>query len=192
MQTPLEIRYHGLTPSPALSEKISNKVEKLEKFFHRITGCTVTVELPSHRKTKGNQFKIHIELEVPQEILVVNRAPGESGGHDDAYVAIRDAFDAMQRKLQDYVAKRLQHDGKQHHYGETDTSNGSVSRLVPEDGFGFIMTDSGEEIYFHENSILNDDFERLNVGERVRFHAEDGDKGRKATSVTVTSKRVHA
>lgn len=187
MQTPLEIRYHGLSPSPALSEKISNKVEKLEKFFNRITGCTVTVELPSQRKTKGNKFKVVIELEVPQEILVVNRASADASDHDDAYVAIRDAFEAMQRRLQDYVSKRLQHEGKQH-YGESESSNGSISRLVLEDGFGFIMTDSGEEIYFHENSILNDDFERLNVGERVRFHAEDGDKGRKATSVTVTSK----
>ncbi len=190
MQTPLEIRYHGLTPSDALSEKIANKVEKLEKFFHRITGCTVTVELPSQRKTKGNQFKILIELEVPQELLVVNRSPAANGSHEDPYVAIRDAFDSMQRRLQDYVAKRLQHEVKSHHNGEIESSQGSISRIIPEDGFGFILTDTGEEIYFHENSILNDDFMRLDVGQRVRFHAEDGDKGRKASSVTIMPKRA--
>ena len=37
--------------------------------------------------------------------------------------------------------------------------------------------DTQDEVYFHRNSVLHDDFDRLTIGMGVRYVAEDGEKG---------------
>ena len=67
--------------------------------------------------------------------------------------------------------------------------HGMVERLFPEEGYGFLRTvDDNRQFYFHRNSVLHDDFERLTVGTEVRFAAEEGDDGPQASSVQVVSK----
>jgi len=63
-----------------------------------------------------------------------------------------------------------------------------VVRLFPNARYGFLKTPDGREIYFHRNSVLHDDFERLAIGTEVRFDEEEGDKGPQASSVQVVNK----
>ncbi len=99
------------------------------------------------------------------------------------YVAIRDAFNAARRQLQDYVRSRRGeikvHDVPPH---------GTITALHPDQNFGWITTSDGREIYFHRNSVTNADFDRLETGSEVRFNEEDGDEGPKATMVHVVGK----
>jgi cold shock CspA family protein len=44
------------------------------------------------------------------------------------------------------------------------------------------------QVYFHRNSVLHGDFERLAIGTEVRFSAEDGDDGPQASSVQIVAK----
>jgi hypothetical protein len=44
-------------------------------------------------------------MHVPGAALVINRDPGQDQAHEDVYVAMRDAFDAAERRLEDYVRK---------------------------------------------------------------------------------------
>ena len=113
MQTPLKIYFKGMDPSDALKEKITERCKKLEKFFDHITGCQVTVELPHQHKEQGKIYSIHIKLDVPNTTLVVNKDHHKNHAHEDAYVAVRDAFDSMQRQLQDY-ARKMRGDVKAH------------------------------------------------------------------------------
>lgn len=184
MESPLEIRYQGLTPSPTLSEKIQQKSAKLEKFYHRITRCLVTIGLPHRSQVKGNKFAIKIEVDVPHETLIVNKHSEHEIGHENAYVAIRDAFEAMQRQLQNYV-ERLQQKKPRQIEGIAPAHQGVVSQLMLDDGFGFIQGNDGDELYFHENSVVNGSIDLLKVGQKVRFHREMGDEGLKASSVVV-------
>ena len=113
MQIPLEINYRNLEPTPALTDAIEKKTAKLEQFYDRITGCHVTLEAPHQHHHKGKQYQVHIRLTLPGKVLAVSHTTGKQV-HEDAYVAIRDAFAAAQRQLEDYVRIR-RGDTKTHH-----------------------------------------------------------------------------
>jgi len=96
MRLPLQITARHLSLSEAQESTIREKAEKLNLFSDRIMACRVMVEAPHRHQNKGKLYHVRIDLTVPDRELVVKREANE-----DIYVAIRDAFDAMRRKLQD-------------------------------------------------------------------------------------------
>ncbi len=102
MQTPLEIEFKDMPTSPALEQMIRDKVAKLEHLHDRITSCRVTIEAPHRHHHQGKQFHVHIRLVVPGAVLVTSH-DSEDKGHDDANVAVRDAFTAIRRQLENHV-----------------------------------------------------------------------------------------
>jgi len=115
MQIPWEVTYRNVRPTPAIQSLIDEKVAWLERFYPRIVGCRVTIERPGrhHRQGKGAHFRVRVELSVPGGRLVVGRDPEEAKEHEDAYLAISEAFRAMRRRLQDH-ARRQRGDVKPH------------------------------------------------------------------------------
>lgn len=67
-------------------------------------------------------------------------------------------------------------------------ASGKIKKLVQDKGFGFIQTDSGEDVFFHHSSVANRGFDDLAEGQQVEYTIEDGDnpkgKGPRAASVT--------
>ena len=112
MQTPVQISFHGLDTSEAVESRIREKVAKLEQFFDRITSARVVVERHhSSTAVKDQPFHVSIFLEVPGEELVVTHDPKSDAAlkdRQDVNIAIRDAFDTMQRQLRDYVGRLRQ------------------------------------------------------------------------------------
>jgi ribosomal subunit interface protein len=100
MQIPLQITIRGIEPSDALETHIRDKANKLEEFFDRIMSCRVVVEVPHKHHHQGKQFNVRIDISVPGSEIVVNHDHAE-----DVYVALRDAFDATKRQLEDYARK---------------------------------------------------------------------------------------
>lgn len=178
MQDPVKIEFHGLSPSDAVTAKITRRVEHLDKLFPKILDGRVVVELADQHR-KGRIFRVHIELNVPGERLVISHEPGDDHTHSDVYVAVRDAFDAMQRILQDH-ARRMRREIKHH---EAPLAEGRVCRLFPNEGFGFITTTDDREVFFDANAVIDKTFENLAIGSRVRFCEEPGEKGPQATTV---------
>jgi ribosomal subunit interface protein len=103
MSSPLQIIFHNVQQSDAVEEKIRECVAKLEQFHNRMTSCRVVVDAPHRNHHKGKLYHIQIDLTVPGGEIIVNRNPSNNDSHKDIYVAIRDAFDAAKRQLQDYV-----------------------------------------------------------------------------------------
>ena len=126
---------------------------------------------------------------MPGDEIVVNRERRFDHAHEDVYVAMRDAFDAVRRRLEDYV-RRMRGFVK----SRAEPNSGAVAKLFPEEGYGFIRTPESREVYFHRNAIVAGDFNRLRVGDQVWFAEEVGDKGPQATSVHITHphRPVHA
>ena len=108
MQVPLQITLRDIKHSDALEAHIREKVDNLEEFFDRIVACRVVVELPHKHHHQGKQFNVRIDIGVPGSEIVVNRDHAE-----DVYVALRDAFDAAKRQLEDY-ARKIRGDAKTH------------------------------------------------------------------------------
>jgi ribosomal subunit interface protein len=174
MQLPLQITARDVSLSEAAQADIRAKAENLETYYNGIIGCRVVVEGPVRHHRKG-PFTVRIDLSVPGAELVVDRQADE-----DLYVAIRDAFDAARRRLEDY-ARRQRGEVK----SREEPPRGRVSRLFPAEDYGFLETPDGREIYFHRHSVLHPGFDRLAVGTEVRFAEESGEKGPQATTVAI-------
>lgn len=112
MQTPLELDFRNIPPSESLSAEIRKRCAKLETFCDDIISCHVSIESPHHHHHQGARFEVHVRLSVPGKQIVVSRQP-DTAPHEDALLAIHDAFDAAQRQLEDYMRRR-RGDVKQH------------------------------------------------------------------------------
>lgn len=180
MQIPLQITFRHMEPSEALEEKIREKSEKLDQFADHIMSCRVTVDQEHKHKQQGKLFSIKVDITVPGKEIVIDRHPDNNHAHEDVYVALRDAFNAAKRQLEDYVRKRR---GKVKEH-ET-VPHGRVKELFPYENYGVIETPDGREIYFHRNSVLGENFDKLSEGDSVRFNEEMGEEGPQASTVHI-------
>ena len=108
MDIPLQVSLHGIAHSDALDNAIRQRAAKLERYYDRIVSCRVVLELAARHQRKGKQYTVRIDLKVPGDELAITREHDE-----DPRVALRDAFDAARRRLEDY-ARRQRGDVKRH------------------------------------------------------------------------------
>jgi cold shock CspA family protein len=182
MRLPLHITFRNMPWCEAVERAIRERAERLDRFCDRIMGCRVVVET-RHRHHQGNLYHLRVDLTLPGHEIVVGREPALHRAFEDVYVAIRDAFNSSGRRLEDFV-RRDNMRVKAHE----PAPHGRVARLDREEGYGFIGTPDGREIYFHRNSVVDAGFDRLEEGDPVRFHEEAGEKGPQASTVHVERK----
>jgi ribosomal subunit interface protein len=115
MQLPLQITFRGLSASPALEDRIRANVLKLERFHRRITRCHVSVEATGEHV--HHQFHVHIALTIPGAEIVASRQTPAANGTENVYIAVRDAFAAVTRQLEDHV-RILRGDERYHEAAE--------------------------------------------------------------------------
>jgi len=175
MQLPLQIAFRDVPRSDAIETHIREKAEKLDLFYDKIMGCRVTVGMIQKHKHQGKLYNVRVDVTVPGSEIVVNRDKAE-----DVYVAMRDAFDAVKRKLEDYG--RRQHGEVKTHEIEL---HGRVARLFADEGFGFIETPDGREFYFHRFNVVHPDFDQLSEGDEAVFLEEVAGDGLQANRVSV-------
>jgi ribosomal subunit interface protein len=178
MKIPLQITYRDFSSSDAVEAAVRKRVEHLEHLFGEASGCRVVVEQHHHHHRKGNLFQVRIDLTVKGSELVVTREAHDDHGHESIYVAIRDAFDALERQLDSH---RRRHRGEVKHHEAPP--HGEVIQLFPYEDYGVIREPSGREVYFHRNSVLSPTFEQLVIGDEVRMMVHDGEAGPQASSV---------
>ena len=188
MAIPLQVTFKEMEPSPALEARIRAKAAGLERFANRIQSCHVTIEAPHRHHRQGFLYRIRIELVVPRGNIVVTRDGPRDHAHEDAHVAVRDAFDAALRQLEDHVRKL---DARVKHH-EPSALRGRVVRFVADEGYGFIETSDGQQVYFHRNSVAEGAFDRLQVGDAVHLAVAEGEKGLQASIVHRVGKRHSA
>jgi len=181
VQRPLKITSRDFPLNDAAKAEIREKCAALENYYERLSGCEVTVQAPAikhHRR--GGPFVVAIRLTVPGKELAVDHQADQELSH-----AIREAFDAARRQLEDYA--REQRGAVKSHPARL----GRVTRVEPQLGYGFLQTPDGREIYFHCNSVLDRAFDKLKIGAEVRFAEEEGEQGPQASTVIVvrTSQR---
>ncbi|MGD1037170.1 MAG: HPF/RaiA family ribosome-associated protein [Roseiarcus sp.] len=184
MQVPLEIAFLHCEPSEEIRSEIAKQVKRLEKFSHRITSCHVAIDGPQTRHREGGLFKIDIRIAMPEHHdVIVTRTHDNARERQHALVAIREAFGAAARQVED-VERDMRGQVKEHVAEE----HGRVTKFLAEEDCGFIGTADGREIYFHRDAVLDGAFDHLNVGSEVRFFEEAGEKGAQASTVRVIGK----
>jgi cold shock CspA family protein len=185
MQTPVQIDFQGMDADEMMRERAREHVQALEKRYGRITSCRIVVRGPGgHHRTGGlYEIRIHVALPNGKEVNI-DRTPQNDERHADKIYALNDAFKRARRQLQDQV-RTLQGKVK----AREGPPLGTVTKINHDEGFGFLEDAQGREFYFHRNSVLNDAFARLEVGTRVAFAEEMGEKGPQASTVRILGKR---
>jgi len=185
MRTPLEISFHGISRSESIEEIIRSDVAKLERLCDRLISCHVGVKLDQHSSVSGNPFRVRVEMRVPPgHTLVVTNTSGVKEAADDLVTTVKNTFKSAHRRLRQLVEKQ-QGAMKSHPRQEI---GGIIVKMFSREGYGFLRSLDGEEIYFHQNSVVNDQFDQLDPGTGVSFTTELGDKGLQASSVQVIAK----
>jgi ribosome-associated translation inhibitor RaiA len=100
MPFPLQIIFKDIDPSPALEARIREKSARLERFKQGIQRCQVTVEAPHRHHHQGRLYNVRVEVFAPDGDVIATRASPRDHAHENPYVAVRDAFDAVRRQLE--------------------------------------------------------------------------------------------
>lgn len=174
MQIPLQITMRDMDRSDALDTAIQEHAAKLEQFHSRITRCKVTVEQMHKHHQQGKHFAVKIDLRVPGREIVATHDHDE-----DVYIAVRDAFDSAKRQLEE-TARELRGDVKTH----VPALRGTITRMRLDEGYGFIETSDGRELYFSRDNVVHPPFEHLEPGTAVQFIEELAAEGPQAKRVS--------
>jgi cold shock CspA family protein/ribosome-associated translation inhibitor RaiA len=189
MQAPIEIAFQHCKPSEEIRAEVAKQAKRLEKFSDRITSCHVAIAGPQTRHRQGDAFKIDVRIAMPEHRdVIVTRTHGDAPEREHPLVAVREAFDAAVRQIED-LARDMRGQVNDHqvkdHLAE---SHGRVTKFLAGEDCGFIETEEGREIYFHRNAVLGGAFDRLTIGSEVRFVEEMGDKGAQSSAVRLVAK----
>ncbi len=187
MSADLEVVFKNMPRSEFVAARVHDEIAKLGRVFNRVMSVRVVVEAENRSRRHGDLFRVGIHATVPPRIsLDVTRAGPRNHAHEDVYVAIRDAFQAMRRRLQEHA---------QHMEGRVKTHeaplHGRVIRLVGgENAHGFVAASDGSEVYFHRNSVSSNGFDHLEEGSEVRIVVaeKEGEKGPQASSIVPIGK----
>jgi cold shock CspA family protein/ribosome-associated translation inhibitor RaiA len=181
MRLPLQMTFRHIDASPSIEDRIREYAAELDRFFDQIMWCRVAVERQHRRHHHDNLIRVRLDITVPGREIVVGRdsKPGQS--HDNIVVAIRDAFAAARRQIEDHA--RI-HRGEVKLYSLPDY--GRIIRLFPKEDYGFIATADSGEVYFHRNSVVGGAFDKLAIGDEVRFVVQYSESARGLQASTVS------
>jgi cold shock CspA family protein/ribosome-associated translation inhibitor RaiA len=186
MEVPPEITYRGIEKTDEIEALIREKAAKLDRIHPGIISCRVAVEREQEHQRSGSPYRVRVAMRIPPGKELVGRIePGDGEISDRLQTLVAEAFEAVRRQL--IKVKDLQQ-GKVKAPPEQEQI-GHVVRLFSGEGYGFIRSTEGREIYFHRNAVLNDDFERLDIGTGVRFFPSGGGgQGPQASTVQIVDK----
>lgn len=181
----LEVVFKGVAKEPGVENLIREQVDRLVEVAPHLMSCRVAVEHPGEHLTSGTGYRVRIDMRLPPgKELVVKREEGEGHVYQDLEVVLKDAFHAAWRQLRD-LRRKQRGEVKRH----PEQEPGAVITQLAED-HGFVrMIDDDRQLYFHENSVVSDAFEDLEVGQAVVVTESMGDDGPQVSSLRVVDHR---
>ena len=188
MQAPIEIAFHNIEKADWAEDAIRDHVARLEQMFDRLTTCRVRVDQRANNSNNTIPPVVRIELSVPgHRDIVVAHEPDRLQRKfqaPDLHNAINEAFRIAERRLGQFKDQLKDRTAA----GRHEAANGmlgQIAEITPAQDFGFLLTASGGLLYFHRNSVLAGDFDRLEVGDQLHYVEDMGDTGPIATKVRV-------
>ena len=183
MQRPLEIAFRNLDSSDYIRSLVVERAGRLERFHPRVIGCRVVIEA-LYRSAEGHNppLGISVEVDIADRPRIIGKGvEPQRGSKGDHLSAINRAFEAVERQLEQADEKQSG-DIKRHEGART---TGSITRLFPDRGYGFVEITGGPELYFTRNAVVSDRYDALTVGTMVQVTqaTSEGPMGPQASSV---------
>ncbi|BAZ68882.1 MAG: HPF/RaiA family ribosome-associated protein [Pelatocladus maniniholoensis HA4357-MV3] len=188
MKIPPEITYRNVEKTNAIDALINEKITKLEQVCNYLSSCHIVIEKVHDRPRSGSPHRVRIDMTIPPgHELVAESNPPDVNQYPPLEAVIRDAFQAAIRQLRDLTEQQRESD-KAKTNDSAEQTTALVTKLFSQQGYGFIKTLDGEEVYFHRNSVLHDEFDRLEIGTGVHCFVELGEEGPQASTVKIVDK----
>jgi ribosome-associated translation inhibitor RaiA/cold shock CspA family protein len=191
MQVPLEIAFHNVERSDRAETQIRDQVARLEEIYDRLTACRVRVDQRANNSNETIPPVVRIEISVPGfKDIVVAHEPDRlqrKFQRPDLNNAIHEAFRIAERQLSEFKERLANRTAAMMHEAANEFA-GQVAEITPGEDYGFLLNKEGGMLYFHRNSLLSGDFDRLKRGDKVTYVEEVGDTGPIATKVRIKQK----
>ena len=94
-----QVVFRGIEHSQAVEDAVHKRLNKLERFSDEIQSLRVILETPHNNHHKGKVYHVGVEALIPNHDIHVTHEQHDKHEHEDIYVAIRDAFNALERRL---------------------------------------------------------------------------------------------
>ena len=101
-----QVVFRGIDHSQAVEEAVHKRADKLARFTDQIQSLRVTLESPHNNHHKGKVYHVGVEAMIPNHDIVISHDQHDKHSHEDIYVAIRDAFNAVERRLKSFYDKQ--------------------------------------------------------------------------------------
>ncbi|WP_448873912.1 cold shock domain-containing protein [Desulfobulbus propionicus] len=175
----LKIEAKNLDIRKSWQEKIEEERDRLIRHYANfVLHLRVTIEATSGYKEGG--YEVRLVASVPNDTVAVKR------WGENVRSLLTESFDVLGAQLKDILKKKLNHktakgtgmtmDGK---------TTGIVRKIVPDEAYGFIVTNDKLDVFFHANALKDVAINEISEGDEVLFAMEEGDKGPQATWVRV-------
>lgn len=181
MQVPPEIAFRDVPARDDLKALILEGIERLEVIYPDLISCRTVVADTTPDRHSGNTYRVRVEVGIPGKSIIVDKSDPEAKEHRDVTQAIVKTFDVARKRLQK-AAEMQRGDVKTHGL----PPHGRVTRLLSDDTgvrYGFLESREGRQIYFHENALVDLEYDELEIGDEVRFAAAEGDEGPQASTI---------
>ena len=114
MQTQAQVSFDDIPIDEAVRDAVLEHIDHLERFCDRITSCHVVIAQPHRHHREGRLYSVRVDVRVPGGEIIINREHHLDHAHEDVFIALRDAFAAARRRLEDHV-RRQRSVEKMHH-----------------------------------------------------------------------------
>ena len=192
MQVPLEIAFHNIEHSDRAETQIRDHVARLEDIYNRLTACRVRVDQRATNSKETIPPVVRIEISVPGfKDIVVAHEPDRlqrKFQRPDLNNAIHEAFRIAERQLSEFKERLTDRTAAMMHEAANEFA-GQVAEITPAEDYGFLLNKEGGMLYFHRNSLLSGDFDRMKRGDQVTYIEDVGDTGPIATKVRIKNGR---
>lgn len=170
----MEIHWRNAqTIEPEHRSVVEARIEELARENGDLIDVRIAIDEGLHHRQGAKTVRIACQAR-GAEIVSTRTA-------DAAALALDLAVDVFEREVR--KARRVKLDRRTRR-PQQPPHLGIIDRILLEEGYGFVLTDDGERVYFHRNAVHGGlDFESLGEGQRVALNYEAGREGLQATAL---------
>ena len=178
MQITTTISFEGMPESEAARHEVQCQVRQLQRCFRSIATCRVVVGRPHQPHRNNSPYLVRLDLSMPNGDLAADQELRVDHSDGCVRAAVRRAFETAQRRLHDNARRTLEPLPR-----GSRSLVGRVTVVFLQDECGLLRTSDGRTVFFDRGALIDEEFDGLDVGDRLLFEERTHEGGARASRV---------